>query len=134
MQFDETGRGDSGSVRSVKSFAYYDVPVYATAPGRVIEVVKNLPDQTPGANPARLRTWQAAGNRVILDIGHGRYAMDAHLVPGSPTVQVGDSIKAGFVMGRLGNSGNTDAPHLHFQAIDKPSSLGAQECHFASTR
>jgi murein DD-endopeptidase MepM/ murein hydrolase activator NlpD len=29
------------------------------------------------------------------------------------------------VLGRLGNSGNTDAPHLHFHVMDAPLPLGA---------
>ncbi len=130
MQLDAKGRAYSGNIRDVKSFAYYDVPVYAAAPGTVVEVVRDLPNQIPGANPEGLSAWQAAGNRIIVDIGRGRYVLYAHLVPGSPTVQVGDLVKVGSVIGRLGNSGLTDSPHLHFQVMDRPSSLGAHGLPF----
>jgi murein DD-endopeptidase MepM/ murein hydrolase activator NlpD len=131
MQLDGNGRAYNGNVRDVKSFACYDAPVYAAAPGKVIEVVKDLPNQIPGANPEGLpAAWQAAGNHIIVDIGRGRYVMYAHLVPQSPTVRVGDLVRAGSVIGRLGNSGNTDSPHLHFQVMDKPSSLGAHGLPF----
>jgi murein DD-endopeptidase MepM/ murein hydrolase activator NlpD len=65
-----------------------------------------------------------------VDIGWGRYIEYAHLVPASPTVQVGDFIQKGYILGKLGNSGNTDSPHLHFQVMDKPSPLGAHGLPF----
>ncbi len=37
----------------------------------------------------------------------------AHLAPGSIVVATGDAIDTGAVVGRVGNSGNTAAPHLH---------------------
>jgi murein DD-endopeptidase MepM/ murein hydrolase activator NlpD len=48
--------------------------------------------------------------------------------PGSPSsfVHVGQHVKAGQQIGDLGNSGNSGAPHLHFQVMDKPSFLSAQ--------
>ncbi|MGH6866310.1 MAG: M23 family metallopeptidase [Methyloceanibacter sp.] len=33
--------------------------------------------------------------------------------PGSLKVKVGDKVTTGQLIGLLGNSGNTDAPHLH---------------------
>ena len=43
--------------------------------------------------------------------------------PGSLKVEVGDRVRADQVLGLLGNSGNTDAPHLHFHVMDSPSPL-----------
>jgi murein DD-endopeptidase MepM/ murein hydrolase activator NlpD len=34
------------------------------------------------------------------------------------TVEVGDRVRRGEVLGLLGNSGNSDLPHLHFQVTD----------------
>lgn len=130
VQLDKDGRGYTGEVKDVKSFPYYGVPVYAAASGTVVEVVRDLPDQVPGANPPSIAAADAPGNHVIVDIGGGHYIMYAHLAPGSPTVQVGDSIQKGYILGKLGNSGNTDSPHLHFQVMDKPSSLGAHGLPF----
>jgi murein DD-endopeptidase MepM/ murein hydrolase activator NlpD len=67
---------------------------------------------------------------VIVDIGNGRYIMYAHLIPGSVTVAVNDEVSAGQVLGKLGDSGNASAPHLHFQVMDRPSPLGAHGLPF----
>ena len=53
------------------------------------------------------------------------YALYAHLQPGSIKVRVGDNVKPGQVIGLVGDSGNSIAPHLHFQVIDGPSSLSS---------
>jgi hypothetical protein len=34
-------------------------------------------------------------------------------------------VKRGDVLGKLGNSGNTSAPHLHFHLMDGPSALAS---------
>jgi murein DD-endopeptidase MepM/ murein hydrolase activator NlpD len=40
-------------------------------------------------------------------------------------VRVGDQVKKGTVLGKLGNSGNTSGPHLHFHVMTGPSVLGS---------
>lgn len=46
------------------------------------------------------------------------YAALCHLQTGSIQVTVGQSVKKGEVIGRVGHSGNSFAPHLHFQLMD----------------
>ena len=111
-----------------ESYAAEDVPVLAVADAVVASVKDGLPENA-GANvdralPVTLDT--IAGNDVILDLGGGRYALYGHLRPGSLLVKPGDRVKAGQVLARLGNSGNSDAPHLHFQVMDANSPLGAE--------
>ncbi|MEV7657073.1 M23 family metallopeptidase [Streptomyces anulatus] len=60
------------------------------------------------------------GNHVILDLGDGTYAAYAHVQRGSLQVKAGETVRAGQVLGRVGNSGNTTEPHLHFQLMDGP--------------
>jgi murein DD-endopeptidase MepM/ murein hydrolase activator NlpD len=60
---------------------------------------------------------------VILDSGH--YAFNAHLQPGSLTVAEGDEVSKGQVLGLLGTTGNSDAPHLHFHIMDGPGPLSS---------
>src|SRR5262245_29576688 len=66
------------------------------------------------------------GNLVILSLRNGHYAFYAHLQPGSLRVKPGDRVRRGQVLGLLGNSGNSDAPHLHFHVCDANSPLGCE--------
>lgn len=55
---------------------------------------------------------------MLLDLGRNTVVFYAHLQPHSLTVKVGDRVRAGQVLGRLGNSGSTTAPHLHLHVAD----------------
>jgi murein DD-endopeptidase MepM/ murein hydrolase activator NlpD len=70
------------------------------------------------------------GNQVNLDLGHGLHAFYAHLQPGSLRVKTGDHVKRGQVLGRLGNSGNSTAPHLHFHVARGITILDAEGVPF----
>lgn len=61
----------------------------------------------------------------MLDLGNGFFAFYGHLQKGSVMVKRGDRVKRGQVLGRLGNSGNSSAPHLHFHIMNGPSVLGS---------
>jgi hypothetical protein len=65
------------------------------------------------------------GNHVVLRSG-GLYAGFAHLAPGSLAVEVGRHMTVGEVLGRVGHTGNSTAPHLHFQLMDSPDLLTAR--------
>jgi murein DD-endopeptidase MepM/ murein hydrolase activator NlpD len=71
-----------------------------------------------------------AGNHVLLEIAPNVYAAYGHLQPGSLTVKVGDVVKAGAVLGKLGNSGNSTAPHLHFGLLDQPDFAAGRSLPF----
>ncbi|MGP4012616.1 M23 family metallopeptidase [Streptomyces sp. 4N124] len=60
------------------------------------------------------------GNHVVLDLGNGTFAAYAHLRRDSLTVREGDRVRAGQLLARCGNSGNSSEPHLHFQLMDGP--------------
>lgn len=68
---------------------------------------------------------------MILDLGQNRYAFYGHLVPGSVRVKVGDRVKPGDVVGKLGNSGNSTGPHLHFHISDHDLPLAAEGLPYA---
>jgi Peptidase family M23 len=130
IKVDAQGHAYTGDGKKPEQWLDYGVELLAVAPGTVVEVVRDLPDEPPGKTPDDLTIAQFAGNRVILDLGSGRYVMYAHLVPSSIPVHVGDYVRQGEKIGLLGNSGNTDAPHLHFQVMDRPSSLDATSLPF----
>jgi murein DD-endopeptidase MepM/ murein hydrolase activator NlpD len=106
-------------------FPAYGKPILSVANGKVVDVVDKYPDVKPGVLDPNLTLKDAGGNHVIVDIGGGRYAFYAHLKPGSITVEEGDHVRRGQVLARLGNSGNTTAPHLHFHLMDGPLPLAA---------
>jgi murein DD-endopeptidase MepM/ murein hydrolase activator NlpD len=58
-----------------------------------------------------------AGNHVIVR-ADGVFALYAHLAPGSVAVTAGQRVAVGEVIGRVGHTGNSTAPHLHFQLMD----------------
>ncbi|MGY5003998.1 M23 family metallopeptidase [Streptomyces sp. WY228] len=70
------------------------------------------------------------GNHVILDLGDSTYAVYAHLQRGSLRVRPGDRVRAGQRLGRVGNSGNTTEPHLHFHLMDGPDPDSARGVPF----
>lgn len=121
----KTHRGDP-----LKNESYYaeNMDAIAVADGRVVATKDSIPENVPGANsravPITLET--VGGNHVILDIGNGRYAFYAHLRPGTLAVKVGDRVKQGAVLGKVGNSGNSTEPHLHFHLSDYNSPLGSE--------
>ncbi|MFC8705105.1 M23 family metallopeptidase [Streptomyces anulatus] len=70
------------------------------------------------------------GNHVILDLGEGTFAVYAHVQSGSLRVKAGDTVRAGQRLGRVGNSGNTTEPHLHFHLMDGPDPDSARGVPF----
>jgi murein DD-endopeptidase MepM/ murein hydrolase activator NlpD len=70
----------------------------------------------------------------VVRHGDGRYATYAHLQKGSVTVEVGDRVRPGQTLGKLGNTGNTSAPHLHLQITDRRSVLGSSGLPFVVDR
>ena len=74
---------------------------------------------TPERLPAIL------GNHVLLRRRDGIHAAFAHLAPGSVAVAPGDRALRGDVIGRVGHTGNSTSPHLHFQLMDSADVLNA---------
>lgn len=114
-----THRGDGKRLTDYWAFGR---PILSPAPARVIEAVDGLPDNVPG----NMDPQHAAGNHVVLDLGHGEYALIAHLRHGSVVVNVGDRVRTGQLLGRCGNSGNTSEPHVHFHVQDGPTLFRAK--------
>lgn len=77
-------------------------PVIASKSGRV-EVVQ--------------RSNSGYGYMVLINHGDGYKTRYAHMVRGSITVSVGDYVDAGQTLGKVGSTGNSTGPHLHFEVI-----------------
>lgn len=122
-----------GAPDKLESYGYFGDEIYSVADGTVVGTEDGLPEQVPGKLPEGATIQMAAGNHVVVDIGEGRYAFYAHMQPGSLKVKVGDTVKTGQVLGLLGNTGNTDSPHLHFHVMDSPSPLLSNGLPFVFT-
>jgi hypothetical protein len=109
-------------------------PVHSVASGEVVAAVDSIADNTPHAPVPPITLANIAGNYVTVRIGPNRYATFAHLKRGSVRVRVGARVAAGEVIGLLGNTGQSTAPHLHFQITDGKSVLASEGVPFVLDR
>ncbi|MEY2480492.1 MAG: hypothetical protein QOI04_1419 [Verrucomicrobiota bacterium] len=135
------GLSHKGDGTRFEDYYAYGADVLAAADGEVVGAFNDQPEdpaamQRPGESQeayfARLQSEQAGrltkgdadvtGNYVTIDHGKSEYSFYAHMQKGSVRVHVGDHVKAGDVLGKLGSSGNSTEPHLHFHLCDKADS------------
>jgi murein DD-endopeptidase MepM/ murein hydrolase activator NlpD len=115
----------------------YGADVLAVADGTVRDARDGQGDGRPMSarpEPTDLTARGLYGNLVVLDIGRGVFAHYAHLQPGSVRVRPGQRVHRGDVLARLGNSGNSAAPHLHFHLSDRPTFEGSEGLPFRFAR
>lgn len=120
-QLDAENRPGAGDPRLPASFPTFGQPVLAVADATVVEAVDRYPDLQVGEPREDVTPESAGGNRVVLDLGDGRFAVYAHLQAGSVAVQAGDLVARGQRIASVGSSGTSGGPHLHFQVTDRPS-------------
>jgi murein DD-endopeptidase MepM/ murein hydrolase activator NlpD len=91
------------------------------------QVLKNALTFTPARWPTIL------GDHVMVRSGDVVAAF-VHLAPDSVAVREGQVVRAGDVIGRVGHTGNSTTPHLHFQLMDSADPLVARAvpCAFRS--
>ena len=135
-------RSHRGDGTKFEDYYAYGADILAAADGKVVVVKADVvedpatlrqPGETFEAYGERSGAYQMqlvmsdmsaiGGNHVVIDHGNGEFSMYAHLKSGSETVKVGDVVKAGQMIGKLGSSGNSTEPHLHFQVCDRPEPL-----------
>ncbi len=125
-QIDASSAFVAGDPSAPESYAIYGKTVLAAGDGTVVHVLDGLENQVPGELPGTsIPLNEADGNSVVVDIGDGLFMMYAHLEKGSVSVAVGDRVKRGEPIARVGNTGNSSAPHLHFHVMDGPSPLAS---------
>ena len=128
VQLHPAGGTFQGDAKDNKSYRAYGAEVLAVANGSVVATRDGIPENVPGvtSRAVPITSDTVGGNRIVLDIGGGRYAFYAHLQPGSLKVKVGDRVTRGQVIGLVGNTGNSTEPHLHFHIADGVSPLGSE--------
>jgi murein DD-endopeptidase MepM/ murein hydrolase activator NlpD len=98
----------------------YGQEVLAVADGRVAAIQDGVADNSFSGPSGPPDLDAIRGNHIILEIGPRLYATYAHLKPGSLRVATGQRVKRGQVIGLVGNTGASAAPHLHFQLSEAP--------------
>ena len=108
--------GSSAEGKGLKNEDYFawNQPVLAPADGVVVVaadgVADNLPNRAVGGN--------LYGNLLVIDHGTDEFTLLGHLRQGSLMVKPGDRVTQGQRLARVGNSGMSTEPHLHFQLMD----------------
>ncbi|MGB9936092.1 MAG: M23 family metallopeptidase [Methanobacterium sp.] len=117
----------------------YGKPIYAPISGIVVESLDGHPERDPVLllrdlsvarknaktfDPEKMSFQEVAGNFVIIE-GDEAFALLAHMKRGSIKVKKGDKVKSGDLIGNVGHSGNSTAPHLHFHLMNSPDLITA---------
>ena len=115
----EAGAGDEwypGKSDTNEAHYGFGVPIYAAGSGRVAATHDGEPDNR-SFDQAELATRETArgGNYVVVDHLNGEFSWFGHLKRGSVSVKIGQQVKQGEVIGRMGASGDSLFPHLHYE-------------------
>lgn len=145
VRIGSSGRTCGGKCAGMSDYYAWGHDVLAAADGVVVSTVTNQKE-----NPERLRqpgeasevfmertqmaqmqllaggTPAVAGNLVVIRHEGGEYSHYSHLAEGSVVVKPGEKVSRGQKIGKLGGSGNSTEPHLHFGVSDGPDPLYAR--------
>ncbi len=108
-------------------------PIFSATSGTVVQVQEGILEREP-VHPARdlyvmfvnARNFNSrkipdlrvlTGNSVLVESSAG-YVLYAHAQNGSIRVCTGEQVTVGQHIASVGHSGNSTAPHLHFQLMD----------------
>ena len=108
------------------------VAVLAAADGRIVRARDGVADVSVRTTGPSAVQGRECGNGVVVRHDGGFETQYCHLAEGSIVGRPGDAVKAGDVIGRVGLSGQTEYPHLHFMvreagATVDPFSYGAPQ-------
>jgi len=87
----------------------FGMPIYSPVDGVVESLADDFDDIPPSFEPIL-----QDGNHIAIKDANGYHCLFHHNMKGSSVVKVGDVVKKGDLLVRLGNSGFTTVPHLHF--------------------
>ena len=107
---DAIGRSYSGDGKTNDQYYCFGRRVLAPADGVVTEVIRGVRDNQPGS----MNPYSALGNAVIIKHSESEFSVLAHFKQGTLTVNRGDKVTRGQLLGLCGNSGNSSEAHLHF--------------------
>jgi hypothetical protein len=131
----ENGRMFEGDGARNEQHYAFGADLLAVADGTVVSVRDGMPEETPFKPVVAVKAPEDyGGNHVVIEIAPGAFAAYAHIQTGSVAVKQGDRVKAGDIIGKLGNSGNITAPHLHFAILDKTNFFAGRSLPYVIDR
>lgn len=107
-----THKGTDFAVPTARD-AQRGVDVIASAPGTVLGVRDGMADVWDGKIDVAKIAGRECGNGLVIDHGDGWQTQYCHMKFGSLTVQKGETVQAGTLLGQIGMSGRTEFAHLH---------------------
>lgn len=91
----------------------YGANIYSPCQGTVRVAVASLMDN----EPPKVDRENPGGNHLVIACDDKKTEVSLmHMKKDSAKVTTGDRVAQGQLMGRVGNSGYSDEPHLHIQA------------------
>ena len=119
-----------GDGKTAEQFYGFGEDVLAVADGTVVSIHDGMSDATPLVAMIPKSPSDYGGNNVMTEIAPNVFAWYAHLRERGIAVKVGDAVKAGARIGKLGNTGPSEGPHLHLGLLDKPDPIAGRGLPF----
>lgn len=113
---DKEGKQYRNNGDVVTDYYCFGQNIIAPADGMVVVVEDGIEDNNIG----KVNTGKNWGNTVVIKHVDGLYSKLSHLKKDSITVKEGENVYYGTVLGKVGNSGRSPYPHLHFQLQSTP--------------
>lgn len=105
----------------LNNYYSYLEDVLCPCDGFVVDVQNDYPNtRVYEGRKRRSDISEYRGNYIMIKHPYGEYSTICHFEPGSIRFQVGDVVACGDILGKVGNSGHTEGPHLHFQVQNGP--------------
>lgn len=123
---DDEGKSYAGEGLRLTDYYCYNQPVIAPADGVVQEILDGIEDN-PVGDVNLENNW---GNTIVIKHGEHLYSKISHLKQGSFEVEPGAELKKGNLLAKVGNSGRSPYPHIHFQ-IQKDPFIGSKTLDYA---
>ena len=95
--------------------------LYAPGDGTVADAADAEPDNIRGGvnhfdpQSVKSKPMKFYGNYLVIDHGNGEFSMLGHVRKGSVIVKVGDKVTRGQPVAKIGSSGSSGNPHVHYE-------------------
>lgn len=125
-----------------KDYIIYGKDIFAIADGEVVDcyhsfdMVSSWDWEIRKGYIDRYGLAAQCGNYVVLKHANEEYSFYGHMLKDSLTIKKGDKVSQGQVIGKVGNTGLSNCPHLHFQLMDGPDFLSSRglPCSFTNIK